>query len=154
MLGDKDLNRFLSKVRKTNYCWEWIAGKTMDGYGEFWYQNKTCKAPRISYMQFKGDIPDGLWVCHTCDNPGCVNPDHLFLGTHLDNEQDKKRKGRQFRPIGENHHLVKLNETLVREIRYRYSHEQITHQALADEYKVTRECITRLLAKKSWKHVM
>ena len=90
-------------------CWNWTGGKMPKGYGIFNY-DKSRLAHRASYSLFKGDIPDGMNVCHKCDNPQCTNPDHLFLGTQKDNLADMTRKGRRVNaaPKGERHGRAKL----------------------------------------------
>ena len=85
--------RFWSKVNKTEGCWLWTGGKNY-GYGQFWDGRKPQQAHRISWGIHCGPIPDGLWVLHRCDVPSCVNPAHLFLGTHTDNMRDAATKGR------------------------------------------------------------
>lgn len=87
--------RFLRKVKKLSdsECWIWLGGKTHDNYGKFWL-NRTMKAHKVSYLLFAGEISDGLCVLHSCDNPVCVNPNHLWLGTQLDNLKDRDKKGR------------------------------------------------------------
>jgi hypothetical protein len=89
------LERFWRKVRKTDGCWEWTASFRGLGYGQIKVNQKMLYAHRVSWEMANGPIPDGLCVLHHCDNPPCVNPDHLFLGTQADNMRDKVRKNRQ-----------------------------------------------------------
>jgi hypothetical protein len=77
-----------------NGCWLWTSFYDPQGYGRIQYRGECCKAPRLSYEAFKGPIPKGLHVLHTCDVRACVNPEHLWLGTNQDNINDKMRKGR------------------------------------------------------------
>lgn len=92
--------RFFQKVNKTDSCWLWTGAVSSRGYGSVTFQRKVVSTHRLSYMWFKGEIPDGMFVCHTCDIPACVNPDHLWLGNNSDNMQDmiaKDRHGRSMR---------------------------------------------------------
>jgi hypothetical protein len=88
--------RFMSKVVKTKTCWFWGGTRNVDGYGRVRINGKSDGAHRVSYEYHIGPIPKGLYVCHKCDCPPCVNPDHLFLGTARDNARDKIAKGRHF----------------------------------------------------------
>jgi hypothetical protein len=81
-------------------CWEWQASKDPKGYGHITINSKTVSAHRLAYATRRGSVPEGIFVLHACDNPGCVNPSHLFLGDGFDNQADKTNKGR--------HHSTKV----------------------------------------------
>lgn len=104
------------KVNEETGCWEWQWGKLSTGYGRIWLDGETRYAHRVSYFAFNPDGDQRLCVLHRCDNPPCVNPDHLFLGTDLDNVRDCKAKGRRRRQGGSTNTKAKLNELRVREI--------------------------------------
>jgi len=100
------MKRFFDKVDKTNNCWVWTAGsRGKTGYGAIKINGKVVDAHRLSYELHSGEIPIGMYVCHTCDNRKCVNPEHLFLGSPKDNWQDAFNKGRIVTPKQE--HLKK-----------------------------------------------
>ena len=118
--------RFFDYVNKSDGCWEWIGGKNDLGYGRFRVGYETRQAHRVSWVLHIGKIPRNLFVLHRCDNPSCVNPDHLFLGTAQHNSDDKFQKGRDRVHIGSEKRLSKLHENDIPTIR---SMVKITTQA-------------------------
>ncbi len=88
------LERFWSRVRKSDGCWEWTGLVNESGYGRIYVYGRVDRAHRLSYRIHLGPIPKGMFVCHHCDNPPCCNPSHLFLGTHMDNMRDATAKRR------------------------------------------------------------
>lgn len=141
------LKRFEEKYTKAKGCWEWNAGKTREGYGMFGFDGRVQGAHRVSYRLYVGEIPIGLYVCHRCDNPSCVNPEHLFLGTHADNMLDCKSKGRF--ASGENHGNANLSDAQVIEIRLRYSDGE-RGTDLAKEFGVSQQAISKIIRGISW----
>lgn len=129
-------------------CWNWKRSKDKNGYGYIKRKGvRTQKAHRAAYEIFNGSINDGLLVCHKCDNPSCVNPDHLFLGSDVDNVKDRTVKGRGVR--GSMHHLAKFTDEQVLIILQ--SNE--TPVMLAETFSVHRNDIYNILNNKTWKHI-
>lgn len=117
----EEKRRFWQKVDRHSSpqgCWIWMCGVFTDGYGAFRMRNKQFRAHRASWILAFGEIPRGRFVLHRCDNPRCVNPDHLFLGDALSNARDRENKGRGKRLHGSNSPLSKLTLTEVAEIRH------------------------------------
>jgi hypothetical protein len=111
--------RFEEKFRVTPGCWEWIACSGVSGYGTFWLGGGMQYAHRVSYEMYVGSIPAGMIICHLCDNPKCVNPHHLLIGTNKDKTQDMIAKGRrrQKRQDGLLNPVAKLSDDEVRLVR-------------------------------------
>jgi hypothetical protein len=153
--------RFAKYVRKGDGCWEWTGAKPNGRYGTLHLGGpvrRTGLAHRISWMIHFGPIPDGLCVLHRCDNPGCVRPDHLFLGTKGDNNRDAVAKNRhrsvaRERPElmlrGERHPAARLTERDVIAIRL----SSCGPHELATTYAVTYQNIMAILTRKTWRHV-
>ena len=146
---------FHGKYVQKDGCLVWTGATTAAGYGVLTTSGKRGYAHRASYEAHVAPIPAGQYVCHTCDNPPCINPDHLFAGTHADNVRDAATKGRIRPPVhrGEAQHKSKLTTREVREIRHRYSGGGVTMRALAAEYGVTRAMVGYIIRRKSWAHV-
>lgn len=108
-------NVFKENIQKTDGCWKWLGAKDSDGYGIMTADTKPVKAHRYSYEKHKGHIPEGMWVLHTCDNPECTNPDHLYIGTNKENVKDRMDRKRQ--PDGERHPDAKMTIAQVRQLR-------------------------------------
>ncbi len=164
--------RFWSKVTKTHSCWLWTGAKKIDGYGQFGVLNKTQQAHRVSWELHYSPIPPGLHVLHRCDNPPCVNPAHLFLGTNADNVKDRIEKGRtatgnhggrvfgdrngarthpETRARGDRHGCAKLTAREVFEIRQVYAEGSVSRQHLAERFGVSRGTIGHIVTGHTWK---
>lgn len=150
--------RFWAKVerRGPDECWPWLGGKRRHGYGSIISsapERKGYMAHRLSYLYAHGELPANLDVCHRCDNPACVNPAHLFLGTHADNMADKKAKGRSPGLKGSAHHQAKLNEERVTAARRVWAAGGISKAAVGRMFGVSPTTIGRAINGTKWKHV-
>ena len=140
-LQDRFFARF---VKLENGCWQWRAHTDKDGYGVLPGDRKNTRAHRLSYELHKGQISDGFVICHHCDNPGCVNPDHLFVGTSKDNAQDALQKGRAY--VGEKNGRSKLTKENIKEILS----SELNGVQLAKKFGVTRSTINRVKRREAW----
>lgn len=150
--------RFWSKVNKNGptmphmdtSCWVWTMGYWRFGYGRFQLNwKKAVYAHRVSWELINGPIPVGLFVLHKCDNPPCINPAHLFLGTNTDNMRDMASKGRAGVKTGMDNPKTKLTPVQVNEIRSRYIPRKVSQRILAKEYGVTQTAIYYILTGKN-----
>lgn len=169
MTPNKSLEEaFFSGIGDTTDCWIWAGNRMVSKYGKTYgrayFKGKAYKAHRLSWELHVGEIPEGMCVCHECDNTACVNPDHLFLGTNADNQHDCHRKrrrasgdknGKRTMPEliqrGSSHHRSKLTEEDVLEIRRLAG--KVTQQSLADKYDVPQTNISCIQRRKTWTHI-
>jgi hypothetical protein len=132
-----------------NGCWQWNGYKLRHGYGAFKHKGKMLTAHRESYKLHKGEIPDGLCVCHTCDNRSCINPAHLWLGTTQDNTRDRTEKGRSAK--GVRAAGAKLQEHDVYTIRGMAAYTP--RKQIAGLYNLNLRTVFKILTKETWGHL-
>ena len=153
----REKERFLTKVRKVNSCWLWKGKKLSrppNDYGRFWLSGGFAMAHRASWVLYVGLIPEGMQVLHKCDTPSCVNPEHLFLGTQIDNIKDMCSKGRQSSCKGEKHPKAKLTAEEVAIIKDEIAKTSRVfrgkYSSLAKRYGVTNASIRAIATGTSW----
>ena len=140
------------EVTESDQCWIW-RGQTRKGYGYFLLLGREVRATRIAILLTEGSIPDDKNACHRCDNPCCVNPSHLFLGTHQENMDDMAAKGRRAPAlIGQDHKMAKLRDDDVREIK-RLLSAGVSGAAIARQFNVTPSTIYWISSGRHWGHV-
>ena len=144
--------RFWAKVDQSGPCWLWTGYRDRWGYGVASRDKRAILAHRLAYELTYGPIPAGQVVCHRCDNPACVRPDHLWLGTPLDNERDKIAKGRKHTQRGARNSRAKLTAQDVTAIRAAHDAGQ-NADALASAYGVTAYTIHDIVTFRSWRHL-
>ena len=155
--------RFWRFVQQGDGCWEWTGHRALKGYGLITRDHRggLRTAHRLSWEIHYGPIPAGLCVCHRCDNPPCVRPDHLFLGTAGENSLDMWAKGRG-KPIvfdparhrrGEDAPSAKLTEDNVRLIRQMYAEGNISQSALGRRFGITQGAVWLIVSRQRWAHV-
>ena len=137
------------KVNPSSGCWEWQHGPKGSGYGKFPLSDGNIHAHRLSWILNFGEIPEGMFVCHHCDNPPCCNHEHLFLGTPLDNMADKVAKGRLVAPVGERNGNARLTIGDINEIR-RLAAEGESTSALARRFGVNPRHARRIVTGDRW----
>lgn len=155
---DKNIARFKSKIEidEQTGCWMWCGDFTRGGYGSFFFLGKSERAHRAAYMIYRGEIADGLVVCHSCDTPACVNPEHLFVGTYQENTQDMWGKGRRERGNpkirGTQNKGSKLTDEDVRKIRSLVEQGK-TKAEVGRLFGIRDSHVCKIVQRKSWSHV-
>lgn len=144
------VDRFWSKVDKSGDCWLWTASRSVKGYGRFSNEGRRHQANRVAYEMAHGPIPDGMLVCHHCDNPPCVRPDHLFLGSHAENMLDMSTKGRR---SGARATRTRLTEANVRWIRECHAVLGSGATELADVLGVPYYTVYDVIRRRTWKTI-
>lgn len=144
--------RFERHIQKTETCWIWkgaISGTR--GYGQIGFEGRRLYAHRASFEIYKGEIPEGLLICHECDNPSCVNPEHLFLGTYKDNMQDCSKKGRMRQEEKIGWSVLKTEDVIL--IRELHKTGKYSFPQLAKRFGVHTITIFDVVKKRNWKHI-
>ena len=145
--------RFESKVTLIPFsdCHFWDAAQTKFGYGKLSSgKNKWVLAHKFSFEKAKGNVPEGMFVLHTCDNPSCVNPEHLYIGTSKDNAQDRESRKRGNHAFGERHGRSKLSVDLVYKIREEYGTGKFSFRQLGKIYNVDGKTVADIVRNKLW----
>ncbi len=156
-------NKFWERVNKgpPDQCWEWkgYRVKSKLSYGSYRFEGKQWRAHRLAYLFHYGKLPMEMFVCHSCDNPPCCNPAHLWLGTALDNNRDRERKGRGVHVCGKrdginyvrgkSHGLAKLTESMINPIR----EDKRPQRTIARDYGVHQKAISLIKLGQTWQHV-
>ncbi len=150
MTTEERIAKFWTRVQKTDSCWIWTAAKNPKGYGMLMSDSgKNVPAPRFSWVLHYGAIPNGYCVCHRCDVPACVRPDHLFIGTAADNIADMVAKGRN--RYGEKNHNAKLTVDIVRRILDEYRGLPGQQTQMAQKYGVSQGRIWQIVNGRAWR---
>ena len=151
MANRSELDRFMSYVDKCSTgCWLWTGFRMKNGYGQFSHRVRSDPhelAHRASFRLFKGTIEPGMEILHACDTPSCVNPDHLSVGTRIDNMQDAKRKGRNAR--GEHHGRSKLTAEAVLAIR----NSTDPQKEVAAQFSISQKTVSEIRLRQKWAHL-
>jgi hypothetical protein len=154
MTAPTTVSSFWMKVQKSDACWLWVGHRNTGGYGVICWNGKPWKAHRMAWILTNGKIPKGLNVLHRCDNPPCVNPAHLFLGTQADNVMDAFLKGRLHpyrRRTGEQHHMAKLTAEQV--VQMRALRNSAPYHAIAKQFGVSTMTAYRAITGQSWREI-
>lgn len=151
-------NRISSNVKRNGRCIEWQGTLSDNGYGRINVNGRHNRVHRVVYELYRQPIPEGMYICHRCDNPRCCNPDHLFAGTPRQNSRDMLRKGRhktfaRGEVSGERNPRALLTDDDVVNIREQYASSNVTLKQLAKQYGVHFDTISKVINRVTWSHV-
>lgn len=138
------------KINPNTQCWEWILTKNNQGYGRIWFDKKLWLVHRLSYFLHIGDFDNKLYVCHRCDNPSCINPKHLFLGTAKDNSQDMLKKGRISKKCTAKDHTHTSSKLTKKQVKYIRCSEE-TNYEMAMKFGVSPNTIGACRRRKTYR---
>ena len=143
-----------AEIKRKTDCWQWQKGKDKDGYALITYKGKTVRVTRLIKSLYDGEFPKEMFCCHTCDNPSCINPDHIFIGSAKENSRDreKKHRGRTQNQLGEKNHAAILTENVVLEIR-KLHQEGMKECDIVRKFKLNQGTVSKILLRKRWKHI-
>lgn len=147
--GVKDQLEHYTMFEPNSGCWLWTGAVDKDGYGKLTVKYQDVRAHRVSYETYTGAIPEGLVACHKCDTPACINPDHLFLGTHADNIADRDAKGRHIPRYGADNGSAKLTEESVRAIRSANG----SQKSIGSGFGVSQSIVSLIKRGERWQHI-
>ena len=142
--------KFDRNVQVGPECWEWVGSKDVKGYGVMKIAGVTYAAHRMAFERAHGPIPSGAYICHKCDNPPCVNPAHLYVGTHADNMRDKVSRGRCSSLPGESNPFAKLTAERVGQVRSLYATGRFTQRELARHFSIAQSHVGRIVRGEAW----
>lgn len=140
-------------AKRDSGCWEWIGAKNQAGYGVLVVGGKSMLAHRLSYVMHKGCLDPGVLVCHHCDNPCCINPEHLYAGDDKTNAFDRMSRGRSASHVGELNEIAKLTDESVSQIRRAWAEGVLKQKELAEMYDVSPSLISKVVNGHIWGHV-
>jgi hypothetical protein len=152
-LTEDDISRFheLVQQRGDDDCWLWLGSIKNKGYGQFWYSHKQRLSHKIAYILAKGPIPENLHILHSCDNPPCCNPNHLFVGTNLENVRQKQERNRVIK--GSAVAVSRITEDDALAIRIRYASGGVTQAELGREYGIDDSVVSDIVRGTAWAHI-